>query len=628
MNKIIVALAVVGLVVSGWSIDIPSPDADGKVVFDVANGQYVATDSVTCTQVVFGANNVSVDLSASGGKTIAIPSTVAADAVFFAADDLSAAVYGGTWDLGGSAKINVGIAPGGYRGGRLEFNDTTVDNVGDIVIGNGKRDCSLLLTNNATLNAKSLRISSSSGHHCSFEILNGSTATFSGNFVPEEGQIGAQGGNLLWIDGLGSSVSVPNKSVLLGRGRSNDRMLVSNKGAFSAVSLSVGGTFTKSAQTDYATDTVLTVDDATLTTTTGGLTIGSGTGGSTGLVNRATLTVGTDMKVGDAGTTPSFDNLLSVSGSVVTVGGALCVGYEGGVGNRAEFRDTALSANSMRVGVGANSTNNTLVLAGDVIWTQTKAGTDSKHPFFFGDGGGNVVILEDGFQFTPGDEYVMAASGNNLIRIRTGAKATKGSGTWRIGTVDNLSHDNTFSVEEGGTAVVYRAYLGGSRNRIVVSNGVFQVMRKDVTSIGAMYIGYDGDDPVANPAVGCELVLRGTRPEYTSVGETEVCGNGKGILRFELPAAALETVPMSCGIITVKEGSAIHVACEDYLSYLGDERGNVVLARASTATRLVIPQSVLDATNAELSERCRVVVDGTDLVLKIRGNKGLMLIFR
>ena len=107
-----------------------------------------------------------------------------------------------------------------------------------------------------------------------------------------------------------------------------------------------------------------------------------------------------------------------------------------------------------------------------------------------------------------------------------------------------------------------------------------------------------------------------------------VYGDGKGIVRFELPDAALETVPMSFGTITFQEGAAIHVACDNYLSYLGTGRGRLVLARASTAARLSIPQSVLAAANAELPERCELVVDGTDLVLKIRGNKGIVVSFR
>ena len=200
-----------------------------------------------------------------------------------------------------------------------------------------------------------------------------------------------------------------------------------------------------------------------------------------------------------------------------------------------------------------------------------------------------------------------------MVRIRNGAKVTKTTICY-FGTRDASSHDNTYSVEACGTSVLYRVNFGGTRNRIVVSNGVFELTRN---STGALQLGCNTTDPVANPTVGCELVLRGTKPQYKTTGETVVYGDGQGVLRFELPAAALETVPMDCGTLTVKEKAAIHVKCDDYLSYVGNDRGNVILASASTAAKLSVPQNVLNAANKDLPERCTRVVEGTKLILRI-----------
>jgi hypothetical protein len=43
---------------------------------------------------------------------------------------------------------------------------------------------------------------------------------------------------------------------------------------------------------------------------------------------------------------------------------------------------------------------------------------------------------------------------------------------------------------------------------------------------------------------------------------------------------------------------------------------------------MIIPQSVLDGANAELPERCKLVVDGQELILKIARIKGTVVSIR
>ena len=618
-SKVATALAATAFAGGVCAIDLPAPDADGKIVLSEVGGRYVANGNVTCAQVVFGANNISLDLSKDGGKTIAVPSTVTSDGFSFSGR-FAAEVLGGVWDFGGNASMKVGS--GDNHNVAIGFSGTKVRNVGEIQIGANRRNCTLSLKDAAELEAANLRIANgSTSDHCTFEISGGSKASFSGGlFIPEDGSTIGAGYNMLRIDGAGSSVSAPNANVTFGRGCPGDRMSISNKGAATFSSLAIGGNYSGA----YAADTVLTVDDARLTTSEH-FTIGNNARGSTGLVEKAELAIGTDAKIGVGAN--ATGNLLSVSGSVVTVGGTLSVGNEGSAGNRAEFRDSAISVGSIVVGSDADSVGNTLVLAGAVTLSRTQAGAD---PFFFGEAGNNEIILTDGFLYEPAADSLMAASGNNAVRVRNGAKVTKDEGIWYFGTNASRCRDNTYFVEAGGTTVVYRVNLGGCRNKIVVSNGVFEVLRKDVSSENALIVGADSEDREANPTTGCELVLRGTRPQYVSKGETKVLGDGKGVLRFELPAAALETVPMSCGMITVQEGAAIRVACDDYLSWLGTDRADIVLARANrqTAPHLWVPQSVLDDANAGLPERCRLVVDGQILVLKIAGDKGTVISIR
>ena len=563
VNRIAIALCAAAFVGSVFAIDdLPAPNAAGKIVLDTPSGEYAATADVVCTQVVFSANNISVDLSADGGKTISIPSTVTSDGFAFSERHFTASVLDGIWDFGGSANLKVGSS---HHDHAVTFSGTKVRNVNSVIIGDTWKRCKLTLEDGAELGVGVMRIANgSNAGQCTFEILGGSTASVVGNFIIEDGTSVGAGGNLLSIAGTGSSLSAPNASVVLGRGCSNDRMSVTDKGSAALQSLTAGGVLNGTV----AKNTVLSVDDATLTTT-GNLTIGSG----------------------------------------------------GSFGNRAEFTNATLSVKSIVVGSGANSTNNTLVLAGSTTLTQTTPGDD---PFFFGSAGGNEVVMTDWFQYALTGDDLMKVSSNNVVRIRNGAKVTKSTICY-LGTRDASSHDNTYSVEAGGTSVLYRVNFGGARNRIVVNDGVFELTR---ASTGALALGCDTTDTAANPTAGCELVLRGTKPQYKTTGETVVYGDGRGALRFELPAAALETVPMDCGTLTVQEGAAIHVKCGDYLSYIGDERGRVVLACASTAAKLTVPQTVIDATNAELPERCKLAIDGKDLVLTIRGNKGFVLTYR
>ena len=561
-SKVVAILTATAIAYGVYAIDLPAPGDDGKIVLSEGNGTYVATDSVTCNQVVFGANNITLDLSADGGRVISIPSTVTTDGFSFLGR-FTANVLGGSWDFGGKASLKVGS--GSNHNVSILFNGTKVRNVNEVQIGANRRNCTLSLTDTAELDATSLRIANgSTSDHCTLEVLSGSKVSVADKFIPDDGSTIGSGYNVLKIDGAESSVSAPQADVTLGRGCSGDRITILNNGCALFKSLIVGG----SSSTSYATNTVLTVDGATL-----------------------------------------------------SLAEALTIGKNGSYGNRAEFRDASISVGSITVGDGPNSTNNTLVLAGNTAIRQTTANAD---PFFFGSSGDNEVVLTDGFQYAPTADKLMVTSGNNTIRIRNGAKVTKNEGIWYFG---GSSSCNTYSVEDGGTTVVYRVNFSGKQNKIVVFNGVFEVLRKNVDSDNAMIVGADSDN---NPAIGCELVLSGTRPQYLCKGETRVHGNGKGVLRFVLPGAALETVPMSCGMVTVDEGASIHVACEDYLSWLGTDRASIVLAVANrkASPHMTVPESVLTAANAELPERCKLVVDGQELILKIARIKGTVVSIR
>ena len=133
-SKAATVLTAMALASGVCAIDLPAPDADGKIVLSEAGGTYVANGNVTCAQVVFGANNISLDLSADDGKTITVPSSVTMDGDGLSfAGRFSASVIGGFWDFGSKAGMKIGT--GNNHQTSIAFRGTKVSNVGDIYIG-------------------------------------------------------------------------------------------------------------------------------------------------------------------------------------------------------------------------------------------------------------------------------------------------------------------------------------------------------------------------------------------------------------------------------------------------------------------------------------------------------------
>ena len=544
-SKIVVVLAIMGFVGGVFAIDIPAPGADGKIVLDTASGEYAATTDVVCTQVVFSANNISLDLSADGGKTISIPSTVTTDGFAFSARDFTASISGGTWDFGRSASMRVGKE---YHGGSVWFNNTQVDNVGDAYVGDGKNNCMLMLTNRATLSAKNMRISSSAGSYCTFELLDGSSASFSG-FLRTEDARGSSGGNMLKVDGAESSISVPNSATAIGCGFSNDRMVVSNGGSASLTNLTIGTTFThqSSGTTYYATNTVLTVDEAT-------------------------LTLSGDLIIGNSGS--SF-NKVCIKGAT----------------------------------------------------TRFQRGNPSGSDPYFGTGGFNEFHVTGGTiitnEFTK-NTYIGYQSSNNVVRISDGATMVqKDDNTVYLGYNynDEIGSHNAFAVDAGGTNKVNRFIICGHDNHLVISNGTFATRR---TLGGSLWVGntVGGAENPRNNGV----ILSGTSPRLQIPGGLTL--QNESYLRFELAenGYAAGVVPVSVKDATIAPGCSIEVETAAYLASNKDSASKVELIRATSM--LDVNDSVIASANAALPDRCKLIVEGKSLFLKVSSGKGFVLSFR
>ena len=535
-NRIAIALCAAAFVGSVFAIDdLPVPNADGKIVLNTAGGEYAATADVVCTQVVFSANNISLDLSADGGKTISIPSTVTTDGFSISARDFTASVSGGVWDFGGGANMTVGK----FHNDAITFSGTKVRNVKNVTIGSNFRNCTLTLSDSAEFDAESMRIASSSnGGRCKFEVLDGATATINGNFFPEDNA--GYGDNCLIVDGVGSSLSVPNKDVVLGSNLSNDRMSISNGGSAALQSLTVGNG-------GSATNTVLTVDGASL-----------------------------------------------------TLGGNLVIG-------------------------NSDSSCNKVCIKGAT--TRFQRGNPSGSDPYFGTGGFNEFHVTGGTIITNEfnkNTYIGYQSSNNVVRISDGATMVqKDDNTVYLGYNynDEIGSHNAFAVDAGGTNKVNRFIICGHDNHLVISNGTFATRR---TLGGSLWVGntVDGAENPRNNGV----ILSGTSPRLQIPGGLTL--QNESYLRFELAenGYAAGVVPVSVKDATIASGSSIEVETAAYLASNKDSASKVELIRATDT--LDVDDSVIASANAALPDRCKLIVEGNSLFLKVSSGKGLVVSVR
>lgn len=613
---------------SAWALDFPAA-VDGVATFDVQNGMYVATGDITdYKQMKITATGTVLDL---GQYSMSIPSDSKANPVVFPSAGLAATLKNGTWNFGGNGKCELHVQDDGENKGSetLVVDGAVIQNLYNIVIANAKSNNTLVLTNGANVSAQNFRITSGAGHDNAIRVFD-STLTLSGNFIPEEASITDGVGNnaASRLLAVGSSISVPNKAVVLGRGRPNDVFVLEGESSFASAGLTIGssGTNSKGVTAYDGSNNSFAVTNSTLTSTSD-VKVGLDGADNALRLSDATMNVTGEIQVGLG--ERGHGNVLEATNSTITCSSGFGIGSEGAASNNTVvLHDVVLSAYSLSIGTEERASGNRLCLGGSKGGLTLK-NRPSEEPFFFGAGGGNEVCLFDHFADSiSGNVNLMVKAPGNTLRVASGASVSHNTGSISIGQSSSKSTGNTLRIEDGASFTAYRFALYGKDNTVVVSNATLYTERNQVTSTTSLCIGAAvGDvDPSVTDVANNRLVLQGVSPSCGSKGETYVGSSGS--VTFDLPAAALETVPLAAGMVTFVEGSAIHVECDDYLSYLGDERGTLVLARASDKSRITIPPSVLDAANAELPERCRLVVSGTDLLLKTRGNKGLLLLFR
>ena len=215
-----------------------------------------------------------------------------------------------------------------------------------------------------------------------------------------------------------------------------------------------------------------------------------------------------------------------------------------------------------------------------------------------------------------------------------------------------VSSDNAFILEDGAKYVGSTFYAATrttqcERQRIVIgdrchlhSSSQFMMMGKDcVTVISnglleadneyALYIGYT-EDGVAHEVGGNALVFQGSNPKFRSASDNawfQIEGDSR--LHFDLPEDGYLETPIIAKRVGFSAASSI--------TFTGAEKArktspqDIVLADASKGgSAITLPQAVLDRANEELAGNgyLRLTSNDTKLVLHLKGNGGLMLLFR
>ena len=570
MNKLQSAMSGIIAVISTSSFALDFPASGNAGVFGTA-GDYVAADDYTYGVVTAEVSGVNLDLSQSGGKKVTL--TGSGYTFVIKSGGRTVTSKGGTWDFSGTGKIVAGVA--GSQND-LSFSSAILTNLQNLVVGDSRYSNKLTFSDGSDISTKGLSVAVSTCGTNELNIVSGSilrstsTVNLDNSGTPRE----ATGHNRLLVSGTGSKLLASGYTVNVGNGHGNSVMTIVNGADIEAASLVVGERYAKNG-VNYD---------------------GSG------------------------------NVFASTNANVYFSSKAYAGRY--GFGNVIDIQDSTLKCNDLTVGVDASSHGNILRIGGADSAVVNYTTTISEEAFYFGAGYGNEVQFVNGFaKEVTGNTYISKAASNNTLRIASSAKVTQSGGSVYLGYKNANSRGNTVAIDEDGEFASYRIFVAGENNRLVVSNGVFYASRGSASGSGtsdAIAIGYTDDASAASS--GCELVVCGSKPSVQCSGQLHIMNGGK--LMFGLDGAEITTTPITTNELKMEEGTELSVDCEQYLKYLGNARARVVLARASTEAKMIIPDSILAAANALLPNRCSLLVADADLVLKVKGNNGLVIIFR
>lgn len=248
----------------------------------------------------------------------------------------------------------------------------------------------------------------------------------------------------------------------------------------------------------------------------------------------------------------------------------------------------------------------------------------------------NVFEMVDGVSLSPGKSIKLATSTNNVIRMSgTGtqlalAGLSKSSSRYLFELGGTNAVNNTLEISDGATLKANGLWTYGADTKIVVSNGTLMVGGYTSVTDYNLWLG-------RSSGTGNALILKGTSPKVDLIVPNpdatveRLIMTGDSVLRYEIPqdGYAEGFVPVTLqGLYPANTAKAkLEISCSEWAAVKGMPRTELVLFRGREALTGDV-KTWIAGQDLALPENVSCFVRGTDIVLRRRGNQGLMMLVR
>ena len=562
----------------GWGLDeVPS----GVVGFALGV-PYSASQAVTFAGMeLSGSSGDSSTFSLSNGVSVALNGDTATD-LNFKSSGLKATFKGGSLSVAKGSRIGY---QAGVKNNTLVLDGCAFTHTGStLMVGaSASTGNAVVLTNGASAALASLEISNNGGFGNVFEVNAGCTVTTADIKSDSYGSQADTDSSLLLVRGAGASVSLAaNKNLYIGWRHCNNTVTVAD-----GAHLGVSGTGN--------------IQFGVAVGTSGSSRCGHGT---LNVVDGATVSCNNNLNMG----VNSYANRVFISNGTLSVAYAVVVGAESGNGTNAVVvsgPSASVTVPRFRIGL--------------------EAGSDC-----------NSALLVNGATLTANVDLTVGGGGNyNVMRASGGAQLNCGSPVVGRSPKSNVAATtgNRLEILDGTTCTLVRPYVRGVGNGIVISNAT---LKSTNAQTNTFLVGDVADDCLASATSNNFIRLEGESPKVrvTQSGAGYRVWN-KSRIEFVLPAAPYAEAPLRGSQLQVDDTSDLvfDFSALDAVQHGSQKYRLFETTTANETLKSMLSEESLARANARLSGRgASIAWEGTGvgsaLVLSVKGNNGMVILFR
>lgn len=587
-----------------------APKADSTVLIPAAN-------SLTDVYTLSADASLSVGLRMSSGWTSVFDfrsgdHTLSGKSLVFSGSDTSLYVYGGTWDLGGSAMYHGGsYYDANAKGEKLLLDGATLRNINYCYL-DGACDGFLWMTNGASVSAlNNLEIACNAGNFA--DISSGSVIN-QGNQLTKIACGAGKGGNVVQFRNA-SIIRMPGTyahTYFCGGSPSNRVVFTDGASAYATYA-----DFFKGEKAEYGENAKyneIRLDHSAFTNTYG-ITIADAVGADN---NRVVLNE-SELRLGEFGQiefgAKGCGNTMILSNSVIRQMFYLRTGLEAGAcGNKVRFvgQKCAWSIPTCYQKCFGSGTDNEFVLDDCTI--------DSYSAWL-------RFCVGEGDQDNNKSGGYSSASTNNVIRLVNGTYFRP----YQIFS-DYASKGNLFEVGAGCTLAALDIWFRGVENTLVVSNATVVMTQ----SGNGLTLGSAGDVPAGQPYVedGNQLIVKGSHPKFRRAvanepGNIRLYDNARLVIEIPETGYDADHVVFDGVGATINYPSTIRFrGVKEYAETL-EKSVDIRFSNQSFVLQGVTQQDFLAEVNADLPKGCYAYFSSNNLWLHVkRAPRGMAIIVR